>query len=96
MLAAEPAFMPPAAAIRHEARPPLAARGKHRPGGPLQDFGKTAGTREKYAQTDQKPAAIRARLTQASPKRENMGDDKQARELEGGLEIELQGGTCLT
>ena len=54
----------------------------------MQDFGKAAGTREKYAETDQnlRPAG---QAHPGSPQRKNMGDDKQARELEGGLEIEL-------
>jgi len=54
----------------------------------VQDFGKAAGTREEDAQTDQnlRPAG---QGHPDCPERKNMGDDKQARELERGLEIEL-------
>ncbi len=73
MLAAEPAFMQ-----RHR-----------RTGGPVQDFGKAAGTREEDAQTDQNLRPADQGHPPDSPQRKNMGDDKQARELERGLEIEL-------
>ena len=92
MLVAEPAFMPPAVTIPPRSASVLSQLERHRrTGGPVQDFGKAAGTREKYAKTDQnlRPAG---QAHPGSPQRKDMGDDKQARELEGGLEIELQGG----
>ena len=92
MLAAEPAFMPPAVTIPPGSASVLPQLERHRrPGGPVQDFGKAAGTREKDAQSDQNPRPA-GQAHPGSPQRKNMGDDKQARELEGGLEIELQGG----
>ena len=89
MLAAEPAFMPSAVTIPPGSASVLSQLERHRrTGGPVQDFGKAAGTREEDAQTDQnlRPAG---QGHPDSPQRKNMGDDKQARELERGLEIEL-------
>ena len=89
VLAAEPAFMPSAVTIPPGSASVLSQLERHRrTGGPVQDFGKAAGTREDDAQTDQnlRPAG---QGHPGSPQRENMGDDKQARELERGLEIEL-------
>ena len=89
MLVAEPAFMPPAVTIPPRSASVLSQLERHRrPRGPVQDFGKAAGTREEDAQTDQnlRPAG---QGHPGSPQRKNMGEDKQARELERGLEIEL-------
>jgi len=89
MVAAKLAFMPPAVAVPPGGAPVLSQLQRHRrPGGPVQDFRKAAGGREQDAETDQnlRPTG------QAHPgggERENMGSEKQARELERGLEIEL-------
>src|SRR5260221_3505278 len=89
MLAAEPAFMPSAVTIPPGSASVLSQLERHRrTGRPVQDFGKAAGTREEDAETDQnlRPAG---QGHPDCPERKNMGDDKQARELERGLEIEL-------
>ena len=57
----------------------------------MEDLGKAARAREQDAETDQSlrpPGQTRP----SGHQRESMGDEKQARELERGLEIELQRG----
>jgi hypothetical protein len=92
MLAAEPALMPPAITIPPRSAPVLSQLERYRrPGGPVQDFDKAAGTREQDAETDQNPRPA-GQAYPGSPQRKNMGDEKQARKLERWLEIELQRG----
>src|SRR6267143_1769185 len=92
MLVAEPAFMPAGVTIPPGSASVLSQLERHRrAGGPVQGFGKAAGTREQHAEADQDPRPA-GQAHPGGPQRKNMGDDKQARELERGLEIELQGG----
>ena len=89
MVAAKPAFMPPAVAVPPGSAPVLSQLQRHRrPGGPVQDFGKTAGGREQDAQTDQNLGPT-GQAHPGSRERENMGGEKQACKLERGLEVEL-------
>src|SRR2546427_11023356 len=92
MVAATPPFTPPAVAVPPGSAPVLSQLQRHRrPGGPVQDLGKAAGAREQDAETDQNLRPT-GQAHPGSRERENMGSEKQARELERGLEIELQGG----
>ena len=89
VVASKTALMPLSVTIPPGSASVLSQLERHRrTGGPVQDFGQAARTREQDAQTDQKlrPAG---QGHPGSPQRKNMGDDKQARELERGLEIEL-------
>src|SRR3989475_9659652 len=54
MVAAKPAFMPPAVAVPPGSAPVLSQlKGHRRPGGPLQNLRKAGGAREQDAETDQ-------------------------------------------
>jgi len=89
VVASKTAFMPLSVTVPPGSASVLSQIERHRrTGGPLHDFGKAAGTREEDAQTDQnlRPAG---QGHPGSPQRKSMGDDKQAREFERGLEIEL-------
>src|SRR5947209_10517654 len=92
MVAAKPAFMPPAVAVPPGSAPVLPQLERHRrPGGPVQDFGKAAARREQDAETDQNLRPT-GQAHPGSRERENMGSEKHARKLERGLEVEVQGG----
>jgi len=79
MVAAKPAFMPPAIAVPPGSAPVLSQLQRHRrPGGPLQDLGKAARAREQNAETDQnsRPAG---EAHANGKERKSMSDEKQTR-----------------
>ena len=92
VVASKTAFMPLSIAVPPGSASVLSQIERHRsPGGPVQDLGQAARTREQDAETDQnlRPPG------QAYPgcrQRKSMRDEKQARKLARGLQIELQRG----
>jgi len=90
MIAAKPAFMPPAAAVPPGSAPVLPQLEPHRRAGrSLQDLGKAAGTREQDAESDQNPRPAGQAHANGN-ERESVSGEKQARKPERGLEIDLQ------